>query len=220
MTKLALNQNLSMLSGKLKSAAGDVSSFLKKLRSKELLSEDMKYRLSFSKKYISEKYSQHVIFNHINCVFCVHLKRTSPTGHMLICMKEQYGKAAPLLPSILPTGTSYEDKFHQDDIPWYFKKPCIYFTRLSQKNYLRNFKHAFPESTTANFEILEGLEYGLLYKQKPCYICASLNFTLFRSCLSSSGYDASIPCKSIMPGIANTYYPGGRYRSSVFHASK
>lgn len=226
-SKLLLYENRVMLSGfkklashKIKVSCRKIKSVAEKLRSIRLYSDDMAYRRSFSERYVSNNYHMHTLYNRINCAYCSNLRRTGPAGHLLKCLKAQYPDEAPLLPEILSLEPISGEKSRDANMPWYFRKPCIYFSRLAKKKYMKNFRHPIAEITTANYEILEGLEYGVTYGQKPCYICASINYQLFRNCLEVSGFDYSGQCGNVMQNIAKTYYPNGRYQKSFRSSPK
>jgi len=159
---------------------------------------DFLYKFFFRKKYISDNYINHVTSDFKNCAFCANLYKSPENKSMLFCSVSGYPGQAPLLPDIL----SFDNT-----IPWFYRQPCAKFRRLNKKNYLRNFFHAFSEITIMNCEYLEAVTYGLSRGERPCYICASLNRSIYNRCFFKAGYNTKTPCR-IISNKLNEYITG------------
>ncbi len=170
--------------------------------------DDMAFIFRFRKKYISENYNRHILVNHINCAFCSNLKRSLQHMELLYCSSGKYELPGPLLPDIL--NDDCEDTGNcskEHSAPWIYRKPCLDFKRLKESDYLRNFWCPINSGTIRNFEILEGLSYGFSFNQKPCYICASIEYSIYRDCMATEGYVIDVPCLLISEKIASVYRP-------------
>jgi len=104
----------------------------------------------------------------------------------------------------------YYDKRNPDEsealtVPWLYKKSCDQFTRLEFKNYLRNFTVPFSWVTIYNYEVLEGLVYGCSAKERPCFVCASIDYSIYRECLDREDFDKNIPCSRISEVVQSIY---------------
>jgi hypothetical protein len=172
--------------------------------------DDMIYMYQFRKKFINEHYDLHLLVSNINCAFCSKLKKTRGKKGLLHCGSGTYKSDASILPDILGYDLGIEGEEgsgSERPTPWYYRKPCMCFSRLQKDKYLSNFSCMPRTGTIRNYEILEGLSYGYSYNQKPCYICASIDYGIFRDCLSGEGYDSSLPCSCISERISEGYKP-------------
>ncbi|HOQ06253.1 MAG TPA: hypothetical protein PK127_00470 [Clostridiales bacterium] len=170
-----------------------------------LLSEDMKYQLYFYRSYLPELYRRHVKRNQKNCLFCSRLVKSGCHRYCLKCSAGTYIKCCPPLPGLL-----YAVPVHADDedalpVPWYFKKTCSGFKRLPLYRYWRNLYSVFPSIAMNNYEALEGLERGLSSGTRPCHICATVDYGLYRRCMSQPDFNAASPCTRIANELKKAY---------------
>lgn len=170
-----------------------------------LVSEDLTYKKGFLKNLKPLIYENHVTGNQISCAFCSNLTRTHCHAHCLKCRAGSYIHCSPLLPGLM-----YYDKKNPDEsdyltVPWLYKKTCDKFVRLEPKNYLRNFTVPFSWVTIYNYEVLEGLVYGYSAKERPCYICASIDYSIYRECLDREDFDRHTPCPGISEVVESIY---------------
>jgi hypothetical protein len=105
----------------------------------------------------------------------------------------------------------YYDKNNPDEsdhhiVPWLYKKTCKSFNRLDLKNYLRNFKVPFSWLTVYNYEILEGLIYGISAKERPCHICATIDYSIYKKCSDREDFDKNSPCQKIGNLVESIYH--------------
>lgn len=184
------------------------SGFLKligRIRSFSIISEDFTYKKSFIKNLKPGIYENHIAGNFTSCAFCSNLTRTHCHAHCLKCSCGTYIHCSPLLPGLM-----YYDKKNPDEsdnliVPWLYKKSCDKFKRLELKNYLRNFTIPFSWVTIYNYEVLEGLIYGYSSKERPCYVCASIDYSIYKECLDREDFDRNAPCPRIS-GIVEEIY--------------
>lgn len=174
-----------------------IKSALDKIRKINLISDDMQYKKQFSRVDKQNIYDNHVKMDYISCAFCSNLTRSYCHAHCLKCGIGSYIHCSPLLPGLM-----YYDKKNPDEsdylsVPWLYKKPCKSFIRLEIKNYLNNFKVPFSWLTVYNYEILEGLVYGLSAKERPCHICATIDYSIFKICSGREDFEKNTPCPYI-----------------------
>ncbi len=170
-----------------------------------LLSDDIKYSIYFHRSFTPELYRRHVSTGNSNCIFCRNLVKSEYHKYCLICSKGAYNKCYLPLPSLL-----YEDLVTSDNEdmlqkPWYFMKTCSNFERLPKKQYLRNLHFPFSQITIQNYEALEGLENGISSGTKPCYICASIDYELYKRCKRQGNFDTCSPCHIVKNELMYTY---------------
>lgn len=193
------------INGAVRKLIGAMVCLSRKLKSLVPLTEDMIYKVEFASKYTYDFFGKHVMQNYKNCVFCSNLKKTGSQRQLHSCSKGVYNFPGQLLPDTLCSDGELEEHGAIAKVPWFYRNPCPYFKRLNRGNYLRNFKHPFSDKTVANYEILEGIEYGLSSNRKPCYICASLDYSIFRNCLADSEHTSSHPCDKIANIVESKY---------------
>ncbi len=206
---LRLSLEISHLNTAVQRSLGAVKAGFLKLKERSrnfsLISEDLTYKKSFMKNLKPLLYENHVADNFISCAFCANLTRTHCHAHCLKCGCGFYIHCSPLLPGLM-----YYDKKNPDEsdsfvVPWLYKKTCDKFTRLELKNYLRNFTIPFSWVTIYNYEVLEGLIYGFSARERPCYVCASIDYAIYKNCLDREDYDRNTPCPRIS-GIVESIY--------------
>lgn len=178
---------------------------IQSLKLSDMLSEDMKYRLYFFRSYLPELYRRHIKKNYRNCLFCSRLVKTGCHKYCLKCSAGTYIKCCPPLPGFL-----YDVAIHAEDdytlpVPWYYQKPCPYFKRLPLHLYWRNIYSVSPSIAMNNYEVLEGLERGLVSGTRPCHICASVDYDFYKRCRSQPGFDSSTPCPGIRKSLKRIY---------------
>ena len=171
-----------------------------------VLPEDTIYKWHFIRDYMPELYKRHTSELYMNCVFCSNLVRSGCHAHCLKCSAGTYIHCNPLFPGIIYYGTGHPPySMEPQTIPWYFRKSCSNFKRLPSKQYFRNL-HVLPGSIDIyNFEVLEGLEKGLSAGEKPCHVCASVNYDLYRKCSGQQDFDTSTPCSKITTQLDAIY---------------
>ena len=187
---------------------------LKKVKSFNLaciLSEDAKYKLWFFMSYLPDLYRRHTRKNFKNCLFCSSLIKSGCHRYCLKCGAGTYIQCSPPLPGLL-----YEVTVHmvREDVlpdPWYFKKTCSSFKRLPLYKYGHNLYSVFPSIALNNYEALEGLERGLSSGARPCYICASVDYSFYKECTRQPEYDASVSCMKIVNELKKVYENQSRY---------
>lgn len=170
-----------------------------------VLPEDTIYKWHFIRDYMPELYKQHTSELYMNCVFCANLVRSGCHRHCLKCSAGTYIHCSPLLPGIIYHGAGYPYSMEPQSVPWYYRETCSSFKRVPPKHYFRNL-HIVPGSTGIyNFEVLEGLEKGLSAGEKPCHVCASVNYELYRKCSGQQDFDTSTPCRKITAELGTFY---------------
>ncbi len=189
----------------LTTAAKKVLKSVMTFRPGDILSDDAKYKLNFYKCFLPELYKAHINKNYSNCVFCSNLVKSGCHKYCLKCSIGTYIKCCPPLPGLLYKETIYTDDKDTLPLPWYFKKTCRHFSRLPQSQYFRNLYSLFPSIAINNYEVLEGLENGLLSGVRPCYVCASVNYDLYRTCAAQYDFDMYKPCCRIKRELKKTY---------------
>lgn len=170
-----------------------------------VLSEDTVYKRHFIRDYMPELYKQHTSELYINCVFCANLVRYGCHRNCLKCSTGTYIHCSPPLPGILYYNTRHPYIIDNLSVPWYFRETCSSFSRLSPNQYFRNLHAAFSSIDIYNFEALEGLEKGLSAGEKPCHICASIDYELYRKCSGQGDFDIFTPCHKITTELSTIY---------------
>ncbi len=171
----------------------------------DVLSADTKYKLHFYRSFLPELYRNHIRRNHKNCIFCSHLLKAGCHKYCLKCSIGTYIKCYPPLPGLLYKGSIFTDDEDVLPVPWYFKKVCENFSRLPQSQYFRNLYSIFPSIAFNNYEVLESLEKGMLSGIRPCYICASVDYDLYKRCTRQDYFDMSVPCHRIKRELKKVY---------------
>ena len=185
--------------------AGILKKFSAYVKKTNLLSEDMLYKIQFTKITKPLIYKKHCESDFISCAFCSNLTRTHCHAHCLKCGSGSYIHCSPLLPGLMYYDKKNPDESDNFTVPWLFKKTCDKFTRLESKNYLRNFTVPFSWVTIYNYEVLEGLVYGYSAKERPCYVCASIDYSIYRECLDREDFDRHTPCPRISKVVESVY---------------
>lgn len=170
-----------------------------------VLSEDMQYKLYFIREYMPKLYWQHTIRNHVNCIFCANLVKSRCHRHCLKCASGTYIKCGPPLPGAIFGEAPVVDEGDRLSIPWYYRKPCEDFRRLRPDNYCKNLYPILSTICIYHYEVLEGLENGLSWGMKPCHVCASVNYDVYKKCTSQQGFDVSTPCYRITDVLHDIY---------------
>lgn len=175
------------------------------LRTSCVLSEDSVYKWHFRRDYMPDLYRQHTSELYANCIFCVNLVRSGCHRHCLKCGIGTYIHCSPPLPGILYYETRHPYIVDSLTVPWYYKETCSSFKRLPPNHYFRNLHVALSSIDIYNFEVLEGLEKGLSSGEKPCHICASMDYELYRKCSGQGDFDVSTPCHKITKELSAIY---------------
>ncbi len=170
---------------------------LTSLKITSFFSEDTIYKWHFIHRYKYELYLKHTLAQYANCIFCSRLKRSSCHKHCLKCTAGTYIHCSPLLPGLLYFERSYPFNSDQLAVPWYYKNTCSSFKRLSSFSYLKNFYISHPFIGIQNLEVFEGLEKGLSSGERPCHVCALIDYNIFRTCCANEDFDKYSPCQKI-----------------------
>ena len=170
-----------------------------------LRTEDSVYKREFVRSFMPALYKLHTSGLEINCAFCKNLVRSSCHSQCMKCRAGTYIHCSPLLPGTPDCGASHAGSPETESVPWYYKNTCVNFRRLEPKNYFRNFIIPLSASTIDNFEMLEGLSCGISSGEKPCRICACVDYDIYKACSSRIGFDKSSPCDKIAPLMASRY---------------
>ena len=207
MQRLSLETgNLSIvLLKRLDSLKTELLKAMEKIKGFSLISEDLVYKKSFLKKIKPLIYENHFRNAHKSCAFCSNLTRTHCHAHCLKCGAGAYIHCSPLLPGLMYDDKKNSDESDQVTVPWLYKKTCDQFTRLELNNYLKNFTVPFSWVTVYNFEVLEGLFYGYSAKERPCYVCASIDYSIYRECLDREDFDRHTPCARMAEVVESVY---------------
>lgn len=174
------------------------------MRNFRLFSEDTIYKWNFTNNFAPLLYRKHSVEMQMNCVFCTHLEKSDCHRHCLKCGMGRYEHCSPLLPGLISCESIYPNQSEELRVPWYYAKTCDCFSRLPKENYLRNFNTPFSKSIF-NYEVLESLESGLLSGEKPCHVCASANYEIYKKCYGQEDYHAFSPCRRIVGELAAFY---------------
>lgn len=170
---------------------------LDKVWSLRLFNGDFIYKINFRTYLKPVIYYSHLGSNYKSCAFCANLKRTNCHAHCLKCSLGYYVQCSPLLPGLMYYDKKNPDEYNNLSIPWLYKKTCKKFQRLQLWNYLRNFTIPFSWITIYNYEVLEGLVFGCSLQERPCYICASIDYSIYKSCLNREDFEKNTPCQRI-----------------------
>jgi hypothetical protein len=183
----------------------ELVNILHKFLSINFYTDDMIYKKKFIKKFMPYLYERHISDLHSNCVYCANLVRSNCHKHCLKCSTGTYVHCSPLLPGILYYENKHPYNMNNESIPWLYKNTCTYFKRLDANNYFKNFKVPFSWVTIYNYEILDGLMNGIFCDEKPCHICATIDYQLYKNCFTQKGFDKKTPCTRIAAEIASRY---------------
>lgn len=170
-----------------------------------LLSDDAQYKWHFIKEYMPELYQKHTSEEYASCIFCANLVRSRCHSNCLKCSAGTYIRCGPSMPGVICKESTYPDDAESMPVPWYYKKPCYHFIRLPQTRYHKNIYSMLSPAGIFHFEILEGLETGLCSDKKPCHICASVNYNLYRECSGQEDFEENTPCHRIKSELKDIY---------------
>jgi hypothetical protein len=170
-----------------------------------LTSGDLAYKKRFVRKYLPDLYYRHTIEHFANCAFCSWLVKSSCHKYCMKCTKGTYIESSPLLPGILCCDEKGLPGRSNVSKPWYFRNACPNFQRLPINNYFRNFNVFLSPITVYNYEILEGLMEGITSSEKPCFVCASTDYGIYKRCSMQGDFDKNTPCSRIYMEIAARY---------------
>jgi len=177
------------------------------LKLTSFFSEDTVYKWHFVCRYKYELYLKHTLARYANCIFCSRLKRSNCHRHCLKCTAGTYIHCSPLLPGLLYFERSYP--FNSElAVPWFYKNTCSSFKRLSSFSYLRNFYISHPFIGIQNLEVFEGLEKGLSSGERPCHVCAFIDFNIYKKCSEAKDFDKFSPCRKISSRLQSFYGNG------------
>jgi len=171
-----------------------------------ILSEDTVYKKIFIRDFMPELYKQHTSGLYMNCVFCANLVRSKCHSNCLKCCQGTYIHCSSLLPGLLDFDTRHHYCMDILTLPWYYRETCSSFERLPPRNYFRNLFVAFSSNEIYNFEVLEGLEKGLSAEERPCHICASVDYELYKKCCGQGDFDLFTPCSKIIGELGSYYH--------------
>jgi hypothetical protein len=171
-----------------------------------VIPEDVAYKWSFINKYMPALYEQHTRELYSNCVFCSNLVRSDCHKYCLKCSSGTYIHCAPALPTIISESTVYQNTSTEKIVrPWFYRETCSKFSRLPKSKYFKNLYSPLSAISIYNYEALEGLEQGLLSGKRPCHICASLDYEIYRACLMQEDFNVTSKCTKISSAI-NSFY--------------
>ncbi len=170
-----------------------------------ILSEDSVYKWQFIHHFMPELYKKHTSELYANCIFCDNLVRSRCHQHCLKCTVGTYIHCSPLMPGILHNEPVHPINMDNLPVPWYYMEPCSNFKRLPQNRYFRNLHVPVRSIDICNFEVLEGLEQGLAAGERPCHVCASVNYALYLKCLKQSDFSMNTPCHKIASELCSIY---------------
>ena len=194
-----------IITQKLNSIRCKTTAFLEKAKNINLISEDYLYKRNFIKKQLPVIYENHIKNGYLSCAFCTNLTRSHCHSHCLKCSAGTYIRCSPLLPGLMYNDRRNPGEPDNITVPWLYKNTCGKFSRLGSKQYLRNFKIPFSWETIYNYEILEGLTSGYSVKERPCFICATIDYAIYRKCLDMEGFDRYTPCSRISSVVKEAY---------------
>ncbi len=198
LTSTILSERLSSITKKFGTAVESMRNFC-------LFSEDTVYKHHFISEYMPLLYRKHTSLMVSNCVFCNQLVKSGCHKQCFKCAIGNYPHCSPLLPGLLDCESIYPYNGAALKVPWYYMQPCGNFGRLPQENYFRNITIWFSSSTIFNFEVLESLENGLLSGEKPCHVCASIDYGIYKKCTGQEDFHAFSPCHKIVNELAEYY---------------
>jgi hypothetical protein len=169
---------------------------LRKVYQELFRNEDILFEKYFKTEFMPSLYDIHTAEQSANCIFCSRLETSSCHKHCLKCSKGTYIRCSPLLPGIL----CYEDTpGHSSEapLPWLYKEPCRHFARLNREIYYKNLLSHTSWIRLYNFEVLEGLSNGLVTGERPCHICAAVDYEIYKDCLMAGETCTDSPCYKI-----------------------
>jgi hypothetical protein len=167
--------------------------------------DDLTYRIYFKNKLAKIIYKLHSMDYTVSCVFCSNLVKSEDHKYSFTCLHKTYTGTAPLLPGTFSYSGSCPDIKDYSAIPWFFKAPCNYFKRLDSLNYFKNFKLLDSSLSTANYETIEGILFGITRGKRPCQICASVDAEIISECIKEEMSEKASPC-SLVRGIIASHY--------------
>lgn len=170
-----------------------------------LRNEDSVYKWHFTRKFRPALYKSHLSELEINCAFCENLVRSSCHKHCMKCRVGTYIYCSPILPGMTYYDNSRSEGHSRESVPWYYKSTCQNFKRLRYRSYFRNFIIRMSSFTIDNFEVLEGLACGLSSGEKPCRICACVDYDIYKACSAHKGFDKTTPCDRIATLMSTRY---------------
>lgn len=170
-----------------------------------ILTEDAQYKWHFLKEYLPDLYRRHTSEEYASCIFCANLVHSRCHSNCLKCSVGTYIRCSPSLPGAIYKENTYPDEAESMSVPWYYRKPCYHFKRLPLAQYHRNIYSLLSSVGIYHFEILEGLESGLCSDAKPCHICASVNYELYRKCSGQEDFEENTPCLRIKSELKEIY---------------
>jgi hypothetical protein len=194
-----------LISAYLSSIAKRFGTALDSIRNFCLFSEDTIYKRHFINEYMPLLYKKHTAAMVENCVFCNQLVKSGCHKQCYKCAISNYPHCSSLLPGLLNCESIYPYNGDTLKVPWYYTQTCTSFSRLPQENYFRNFNVFFSSSAIFNFEVLESLEKGLLSGEKPCHVCASIDYGIYKKCTGQRDFHAFSPCHKIVDELADYY---------------
>lgn len=194
-----------MISERLSSIAKKFCTAAEFIRNICLFSEDTIYKHHFINEYMPLLYKKHTAAKVSNCVFCNQLVKSGCHKQCFKCAIGNYQHCSSLLPGLLNCDSIYPYKGDALKVPWYYTKTCSSFSRLPQENYFRNLNTWFSSSAIFNFEVLESLEKGLLSGEKPCHVCASTDYGIYKNCTGQGDFHVCSPCHKIVDELAEYY---------------
>lgn len=194
-----------IMPGRIHQSIRTLRSTLTKFNPASVLSDDWRYKRYFVKEYQPQLYQQHTKKHFANCIFCANLAKSSCHKYCFKCAVGTYIRCSPVLPGAIYKEPLYPLESESLVTPWYYRKPCYHFRRLALDKYCKNIYSLFSSIGIYNMEILEGLEKGLCSGQKPCHICSSVNYELYRECLNQRGFNTSTACHIIKDKLKMAY---------------
>lgn len=172
-----------------------------------LLWDDISYRYYFNNTLSKIVYDLHSMDHTICCIFCSHLAKSRDSQCSFTCTNKTYTESAPLLPGIFSYPGRSAATQDYTPIPWFFKAPCKDFQRLGRSNYFRNFNYLNGSVSTANYENIEGILFGICRGKRPCHICASVDAEILNQCIKDEMSEKESPCSLVRSIIASHYRP-------------
>jgi hypothetical protein len=184
-----------------------IKNFIKTLSSAPaaIIPEDAQYKWYFIKYYMPLLYQRHTAENRANCIYCANLVRGRCHKYCFKCSIGTHIKCGSSLPGAIYKMPSYPDEEEYAVVPWFYRKPCDNFKRLPPYLYLKNLYPILGMAGTNNLEILEGLEKGLSSGMRPCHVCASVDYALYKECSKQECFDLTAPCSKITSEIGKYY---------------
>lgn len=171
-----------------------------------VIPEDIAYKWSFINKCMPALYEQHTRELYSNCIFCSNLVKGDCHKYCLKCSKGTYMHCAPALPTIISGSITHRSTcIEKITRPWFYRETCSKFSRLSKSKYFKNLYSPLSTISIYNYEALEGLEKGLLSDKRPCHICASLDYEIYRTCLMQDDFNVTSKCTKIS-SVLNSFY--------------